>query len=265
MAAIIKPSYEILTDISNNGSEELARIASAARVCYQSSPASSHKLVQKLIESGHESQLEHSSLSVKFICDRGISHEIVRHRLFSFSQESTRYCNYSKDKFDSEITFILPCFIDPTTTAYDNFVRFCQRAECEYFDMLNFRFMAQEARAVLPNCVKTTLVVTGNYREWRSFLKLRTASDAHPQMRELTIPLLRELQSKIPIIFDDILPEKTVPEVLKTASDECKILLAQQKQEDEIVKTIFTPLTETTIDAASIKASIQRLRKSLSK
>lgn len=207
---IIKPYAQILSNISNGGIKELQFIEQAARTCYKSEDKitqdgeSAKALIKRLISSGHEAMLEHSSLSVKFVVDRGVSHEIVRHRLFSFAQESTRYCNYSKGKFGNEVTFIEPCFWDDSNDNYGWWYSTCDRAELGYLKLLDNGATPQEARAVLPNSVKTELIATGNYREWRHFLKLRTDKAAHPQMREVAIPLLKELQRRIPIIFDDI-------------------------------------------------------------
>lgn len=207
---IIEPFYIILSDISEGGIKELQFIEQAARTCYKSEDKitddgeSAKKLVKRLISSGHEAMLEHSSLSVKFVVDRGVSHEIVRHRLFSFAQESTRYCNYSKGKFGSELTFIEPCFWDEDSNFYLMWKLCCMEAEKDYIRFIEDGATPQEARAVLPNSVKTELIVTGNYREWRHFFKLRTDKAAHPQMREVAIPLLKELQRRIPIVFDDI-------------------------------------------------------------
>ena len=206
---IIKPYYTILSNISDGGIKELQFIEQAARTCYKSGDKitddgeSAKALVKRLISSGHEAMLEHSILSVRFVVDRGISHEIVRHRLFSFAQVSQRYCNYSKDKFGNEVTFISPCFWDKYDK-YTIWMNACEGMEIMYFKLLKAGATPQEARTVLPNSTATELVVTGNYREWRHFLKLRTDKAAHPQMRQVTIPLLRELQERIPIIFDDI-------------------------------------------------------------
>lgn len=173
-----------------------------------------------LIKSGHESVLEHESISVRFICDRGVSHELVRHRLASFSQESTRYCNYSKDKFDNQVTFIIPNWLDINdgfeTTAdvvrqmkslhpiYWQFYWTLAIAETSYLQLLKSGWTPQQARSVLPNSLKTEIVVTANLREWRLILKQRTSNAAHPQMRELMCPLLEELKQKLPVIFNDI-------------------------------------------------------------
>ena len=203
---IIEASYSIETPI--DGAEMLKRIEKAGRTCYKSedriTDESAESFVRKLIERGHESVLEHESITVRFICDRGVSHEIVRHRLASYSQESTRYCNYSGDRFGSELTFIKPCFFKEKKGAYCSWYNSMDFAECAYFDMLDDGCTPQEARSVLPNSTKTEIVMTANLREWRHFLKLRTAKAAHPQMRELTVPLLHELKKRIPVVFDDI-------------------------------------------------------------
>ena len=203
---IIKPGFEILTPL--NGKSILQHIEAAGRVCYKSESkikdTSCYDFVKKIIARGHEAVLEHYSFSVKFVCDRGVSHEIVRHRLASYCQESTRYCNYSKDGFGGEITVIQPCYLATCGAGYQMWKEACKAAETAYFNMLNFGCSPQEARAVLPNSLKTEVVMTANLREWRHFLKLRTSKAAHPQIREIAIPLLMELKSIIPIVFDDI-------------------------------------------------------------
>lgn len=203
---IIDGRYEILDKI--DGMEVLKKIERVARTCYKSEDyikeGSAERLVKILIDRGHEAMLEHYSFSIKFICDRGVSHEIVRHRVASFAQESTRYCNYSKDKFGNELTFIKPCFWGEYSHEYISWCEAMRDTEIKYFELLKLRATPEQARSVLPNSIKTEIVMTANLREWRHFLKLRTAQAAHPQMRELTIPLLKELKEKIPVIFDDI-------------------------------------------------------------
>lgn len=207
---VIEPSYEILTEVSKGGIKELKHIEKIGRVCYKSEDKitedgeSAKKFVKMIINRGHEAMIEHSSLSVKFIVDRGVSHELVRHRIASFAQESTRYCNYSKDKHGGEITFIKPCFFEENSDKYN---RWCSAMICcekLYMLLLKDGATPQEARSVLPNSTKTEITITANYREWRNFFKLRTAKAAHPQMREVTVPLLTELKKRLPIIFDDI-------------------------------------------------------------
>lgn len=205
---IIKPGYEILTPISEGGIKELKLIERIARDCYQSQDKitedgeSAKRLVKMLIGKGHEAMIEHSFLSVRFVVDRGVTHEIVRHRIASFAQESTRYCNYSKGKFEGGVKFVEPPFF--IKDEYYDWQMDCSRAEEIYLDLLRMGKTPQEARTVLPMSVASAITMTTNYREWRHFLKLRTAEDAHPQMREVTVPLLADLKKKIPIIFDDI-------------------------------------------------------------
>lgn len=207
---IIESSYEILTEISEGGIKELQHIEKIGRICYKSEDKitedgeSAKKFVKMIIDKGHEAMIEHSSLSVKFIVDRGVSHELVRHRIASFAQESTRYCNYSKDKFDGNVTFIKPFFFEEGTEKYNYWEGAMRAVERYYLVLLEKGATPQEARSVLPNSTKTEITITANYREWRNFFKLRTAKAAHPQMREVTIPLLKELKKKLPIIFDDI-------------------------------------------------------------
>lgn len=211
---VISPSYEILTDISPFATFELEQIERISRTCYKSEDRikdqaeSARKLIRGLIKKGHEAMLEHSQLTVKFICDRGVSHELVRHRMASFAQESTRYCNYSKDKFGSEITVVKPASFlpvdHPIDPAYEIWEKACQNAEEAYFRLLDLGYSPQVARSVLPNSLKTEVVITANYREWRHILKLRAAKDAHPDMRNLMGNLLIELHDLIPVIFDDI-------------------------------------------------------------
>ena len=205
---IINASCEIINKDKINGMEILKSIEAVGRTCYKSeaniTDDSAKKFVAMLIERGHEAMIEHNAISVRFICDRGISHELVRHRLASFGQESTRYCNYSKNKFGNELTFIKPCFWDEDTIKYDRWELAMILAEANYLELIRLGAKPQEARNVLPNSVKTEIVMTMNIREWRHFFDLRCDTPAHPQMRELTIPLLKEMHELIPVVFDDL-------------------------------------------------------------
>ena len=204
---IIKPSFIILTPI--DGIEILKTIESFARVCYKSesniTETSCTTFVRNLIKRGHEAMLEHVSISVKLICDRGVSHEIVRHRIASYAQESTRYNCYAKDKFGKQITVIEPFFFVGDDVLYSAWAESCEKAEEKYMFMLENGATPEQARSVLPHSAKTEIICTYNLREWRHFLKLRTARNAHPQMRELVTPLLDKFKELIPIIFDDII------------------------------------------------------------
>lgn len=203
---IIEPKVEFVTPI--NGGLILKRIEECGRVCYKSEDRitddSAEKFIRNIIQRGHEAVLEHCSFTVKFTCDRGVSHELVRHRLASYCQESTRYCNYSKEQFGKEITVIKPCYLDPGTAAYVAWKVSCQMAELSYFYMLDNGCSPQEARAVLPTSLKTEVVMTANVREWRHFLRQRCSPAAHPQMREVATRLLGMCKENIPICFDDI-------------------------------------------------------------
>lgn len=217
---LIKQSFEILTDISPGGIKELQMIEKAGRTCYKSedkiSPdgESAKRFVGMLIKNGHEAMIEHGpSLSVKFICSRGVSHEIVRHRLFSFAQESTRYCNYSSGKFGSECTFIVPPDQDWSDEPEEYtcpavfktyWLYSMHNAEDDYKYFIELGWKPEQARDVLPNALKTEIVVTGNYREWRHFFKLRTDAAAHPHIRLLAKSLLDDIKTKIPVVFDDL-------------------------------------------------------------
>lgn len=127
----------------------------------------------------------HQNVTLKFICDRGVSHEIVRHRPASYAQESTRYCNYSLDKFGREITVVRPSWCEEDTEGYSYWRASCDSAENDYFDLLDIGATAQQARSVLPNSLKTELVMTASLDEWEHFFKLRCAPDAHPDMQEV--------------------------------------------------------------------------------
>jgi thymidylate synthase (FAD) len=203
---IIPPSHELLFIPDKN--IVLKNIELAGRTCYKSenkiTPDSAANFIKGIINSGHHSVIEHMSISVRFICDRGISHEIVRHRLAAYSQESTRYANYSKNKFGSEITVIRPFFWGQDCQAYKHWLSAMQYCETIYMKLINEGVKPEQARSVLPNSLKTEIVMTANLREWRHVLNLRCSKPAHPQIREIMLPLLAELHDKIPVVFDDL-------------------------------------------------------------
>ena len=212
---IIKPSAHILTPFGGTSiATMLQSIEFAGRVCYKSEDKitreSTSRFVRDIVQvKHHESVIEHISVTVRFVVDRGVSHELVRHRLASFSQESTRYCNYSKDKFDGQLTFIHPFFF--AGAAYVAWEEACLQAERSYLYLLKIGRSPQEARSVLPNSLKTEVVMTANLREWRHIFKLRTAKAAHPQMREVMIPLLIDFRVALPELFDDITESEAKP------------------------------------------------------
>lgn len=203
---IISPGFEFIQ--KPDGEQILHNLEYIGRVCYKSEDKitadSAAKFVGILIKNGHESVIEHEKITVKITCDRGISHEIVRHRLASYSQESTRYCNYQKDKFGNELTFIRPYFWNDDPQKYALWEQTMSQIENTYIKLIDTGAAPDEARTVLPNSLKTEIVMTMNLREWRHFFVMRTSPKAHPQMREVTIPMLREFQKAVPVIFDDI-------------------------------------------------------------
>lgn len=184
------------------------QLEKAGRTAYKSedkiTPDSAKDFVKMIYNRGHLSVIEHQFVTVRVICDRGVSHEIVRHRLASYTQESTRYCNYTKGKFGSEITVIEPCFWSQDDEKYKVWKQTIEQIEESYNKLIELGATPQEARSVLPNSLKTEIVITMNLREWRHFFKLRTSQAAHPQMREIAIPLLREFKKQIPILFEEL-------------------------------------------------------------
>lgn len=242
---LIKPKVEVLDKI--NGNDIINRIATVARTCYKSEDLSALEkdlaLVRRLVESKHEAMIEFCDITVKFTCDRAIANEIVRHRLASFAQESTRYCNYSKDKFDNELTFIIPSWLnikegkylywicnwvnkentdeilyknrnddgtwiqDDEHVVIDRFLAHLDDCESVYMRLIEAGWKPQQARAVLPLATKTEINMKANLREWRHFLKLRCSSAAHPDIKVLALDLLKQLHEQIPVIFDDLYEE----------------------------------------------------------
>lgn len=202
----IQPNVELIN--APDYASTLSLIEQAGRTCYKSeskiSDNSAEKFVRNILKRGHEAVIEHASLTVRFTCDRGVSHEIVRHRLAAYCQESTRYCNYSKDTFGSEITVIKPCSLEYGSKGYDLWASACEQAEKAYFDLLAWGCTPQEARAVLPNSLKTEVVMTADLREWRHFLRLRCSPAAHPDMRVVAFMLLVLLKKTYPVFFEDI-------------------------------------------------------------
>lgn len=245
----IKPSHEII--FCPDGEEALRLLEVCARVCYKSEDKihdgtpchdccgtggdkwkrntepcihcsgsgwaeepSSYSMIRKIMKSGHHSVIEHVGFTVRFICNRGVTHEEVRHRLASYSQESTRFCNYSKGKFGGELNIIEPLYRPPVHSDDCSCIP-CQRRrvwegclstiEDTYLQLIDLGEKPQEARDILPIGIKTEIIHTSNLREWRHILNLRSVNKrAHPQIREVMTPLLEEMKERIPIIFDDL-------------------------------------------------------------
>ena len=206
---VISPSLDHLDEIN----DIYQRIEYAGRTCYKSTdritPISARSFVRKIVQNHHEAMLEHASVTVRFVVDRGVSHELVRHRLASYAQESTRYCNYSKDKFGNELTFIEPCFWTDARHELQmkTWESWMQAIENQYIAYIQGGATPQEARCLLPNSLKTEVIMTANLREWRHFFRLRAAGVTgapHPQMMEVSVPLFLKLRKAFPEVFDDI-------------------------------------------------------------
>lgn len=201
---LIKPRVEILDRLDERA--VINRIATVARTCYKSDDYSTVQkdkaLVKRLIDSKHDAMLEFVDIAVKFITDRAIANELVRHRMASYAQESTRYCNYSKDKFGNELTFI-----EPAQGVNDTWIEAMKQAEKAYLCLTVDGWPAEQARAVLPLCTKTEINMKANLREWRHFFRLRCSKHAHPDMRVLALDLLKQMHDKLPTIFEDIYQE----------------------------------------------------------
>lgn len=207
---IIEPSYTIIRPCALDAvsrKDALHAIADAARTCYKSTGTDDATLVAQLVRSGHEAMLEHYGLTVRFVVDRGVSHEIVRHRIASYAQESTRYCNYGKSKFSGEISVICPATFEPGSQARETWKKICMLCEDVYLEMVYNGVPPELARSVLPHSLATELVMTANLREWRHFLALRavgTTGKPHPQIKQVAAPLLRELAAWLPEVFGDL-------------------------------------------------------------
>ena len=199
---IVEPSVQLMDEL--DGAAVLEKIERCGRTCYKSegriSPGSAEKFVRAIIARGHESVLEHVAVSLRIVCDRGVTHELVRHRIASFSQESTRYVRYA----GGEMAFVKPCFWADDDPRLATWLRACAAAEAAYDHLLEAGASPQEARAVLPNSLRTEIVVTANLREWRHLLRLRLAKAAHPQMRQVARLVLDQLRARIPVVFDDL-------------------------------------------------------------
>lgn len=209
----VKPEIEVLS--STEYKEMLSRIERIGRVCYKSEnrieEGSAEKFIGGIIRRGHESVIEHESLTVRVICDRGVTHEIVRHRLASYSQESTRYCNYSSDKFSNQIScidiatgFHYDLNNENDLQKYQVWTKAMEAAEKYYFELLSLGARPEEARSVLPNSLKTELIMTMNLREWRHFFRLRTSRRAHPQIIEVASAILEKFKERYPLFFEDL-------------------------------------------------------------
>ena len=213
----VKPSIEIVSN--NDYKEMLTKLERIGRVCYKSEDyikeGSAEKFLKGIVKRGHESVIEHESITVRVTCDRGVTHEIVRHRIASYSQESTRYCNYTNDKFSNQIScidiatgFEYDLNDENDRKKYEIWNNAMNAAEQYYFQMIEAGAKAEEARSILPNSLKTEIVMTMNLREWRHFIRLRASHRAHPHIREITDMIRKEFAERYPVFFEDLVPEE---------------------------------------------------------
>lgn len=207
---IIEPKVEILTEL--DGEKILRHIENCGRTCYQSyenkSETSHKKMIGMLIKSGHESVLEHFSITVKLICDVGCYKDVTRHRAgTAFSIESTRFCDYSKGKFGGEIKFIKPCNIEENSGLYHTWYKTMNLIETQYMLMRELGGKPDQLRMILPHSTAAEVCMTANLRAWRHILRLRCSKAAHPSVREVMLMVLKEFHDKIPVVFDDLYEE----------------------------------------------------------
>lgn len=208
---IVKPSWTMSAMTEGEPAKLMKHLEAMGRICYQSEDVitddSYKQFLRTIIERGHEAVLEHATVTAIIICDRGISHELVRHRIASYCQESTRYCNYNKGKFGEEITVIEPCFWPEGSDLYWAWKNACLISEQCYFSLLKSGATPQQARDVLPTSLKTQIAVTMNIREWRHFFRLRCSPAAHPDMVALACRGLVEFYNRFPVLFEDVYQE----------------------------------------------------------
>ncbi len=200
---VVEPSIELIFPPSYD--ELLKKIELCGKTAYKAEgnvrEGSAEAFVRKIIQLGHESVLEHASITVKVVCDRGVSHEVVRHRIASYTQESTRYCNYATDKFKNKLWVVKPVFLDMGSDNYVWWRNSMDALSVTYKDMIKKNWKPEEARSVLPNSLKTELCMTMNVREWRHFFRLRTEVNAHPQIREIAGMILERFKADYPALF----------------------------------------------------------------
>jgi len=199
-----------------DGKKIMRNIERACRTCYRSegkiTEESYKTLLKNCITRGHESVLEHEKITVRMYCDLGVYKDLTRHRIASFSIESTRYCNYGKDKFDNELKVIKPCNIEEGTKLYENWKSACEAIEKNYMEMSKEGALPDQLRMILPHSIGAEVTMTANIREWKHILALRASKHTHPSIRQLLIPLLLHFKEIMPEIFDGVEYDTEFPE-----------------------------------------------------
>ena len=198
-----------------NGIQIMKNIERACRTCYRSegkiTEESYKTLLKNCITRGHESVLEHEKVTIRLYCDLGVYKDLTRHRTASFSIESTRYCNYGKDKFDNELKVIRPCNIEEGTDIYANWKNACEAIEKNYMEMSKKGALPDQLRMILPHSIAAEVTMTANIREWKHILSLRASNHTHPSIRQLMIPLLLYFKQIMPEIFEDVPYDEEFP------------------------------------------------------
>lgn len=230
---IVKPAVVVEDDIAQLGVDFLKKIEKFTRKCYKSEDKitddSYRDFVKRVYQTRkHEGIIEHRSVSVTFVSDRGVSHEAVRHRMASYLQESTRYCDYSASGKFHGVTFIMPPWLEVGSDDYWMFVSNLKIAEERYQQARDRGWKPEQARGFLPHFVKTEWTQTMNLGSWNNFFAKRCAPNAHPQIRQLAIPLLREFQKHIPIVFDHHVVPALAHEEAKMISDSSALEVVAQ-------------------------------------
>lgn len=202
---IIEPSIQVENVDYKQIMKNLER---ACRTCYRSegkiTEESYKTLLKNCINRGHESILEHEKVTIRMMCDIGVYKDLTRHRIASFSIESTRYCNYGKDKFDNQIKFIKPVNMDEGTELYKKWYSTCEIIEKNYVEMSNLGATPDQLRMLLPHSTAAEVTMTANIREWKHIFSLRCTNHTHPAVEQLMIPLLLKFKKEMPEIFENI-------------------------------------------------------------
>lgn len=205
---IINPSAAITFLNKSDAAEDMKKIERAGRLCYRSdnliTEDSYEKFIKGIVKSGHESVIEHVNVTVNIVCSRATSHQIVRHRLASYSQESQRYVNYTKERHGEEIAYV---FLGGERGVPESMLGFLEVLEKGYFQLITEGLKAEDARAILPNCTRTEMVMTANLREWRHFLNVRLGKGAQDEIKYIAQILLKQFYEYYPPIFEDIWEE----------------------------------------------------------
>lgn len=221
MVKVVEPSMEIWTPLDNN--YIMRFLERCARNCYKSegmiNDDSAERMIRKLIELKHDAMLEHYSITVKMTCDLGCYKDITRHRHASFAIESTRWCNYAKDKFGSEISVVRPINMEVGSDIYNAWLKNCEDMEKSYLDVMSKGGTVDQGRMILNQSTKADVIMTCNIREWRHVLRLRCEKSVHPTVQNIMRMILIEFKKHLPVLFEDIHPDIVADEGCSIAAE----------------------------------------------